>query len=117
MYTGIKDAILASTSWKVAFPFKFLINPQDTNNKWVNINRLAPRTANLLGESPNSVSLNEIAESAIALAMIVNMANPSKMKRLIFEPVLFVSSDKENKMIAITPINKILNRSKKFRSL
>ena len=81
------------------------------------MNKFAPKTANRLGENPNSVSLNEIAESAIPLAMIVNMANPRRMIKLILELVLFVSSVKENKIIAITPINNTLNRSKKLRSL
>ena len=44
------------------------------------------------------VTPTEIAESAIALAIIVSNAKPSKMIRLIFELALFVTSVKENKI-------------------
>jgi hypothetical protein len=66
---------------------------------------------------PNSDNLNEMAESAIAFAMMANKASPKRMIKLNFELTLFVASVYENKIIAITPINTILNTNKKLRSL
>ena len=83
----------------------------------MNINRLAPKTASLFGEMPNSASLNPIAESAMAFAMIVNKDKLNNKIKCIFEFALFTVVVNENKMMAITAISKALNNNKKLRSL
>lgn len=116
-YIGINAAIFTSISCTPDFPFKFLSIEIVTNNKCININKFAPKTANLFGDTPNSASLNIIAESAIALATIVNKERMNKKIKCILDLSLLVTSVNENKIIAITAISNALNNKRKLRSL
>ena len=83
----------------------------------MNINKLAPKTAILLGVIPNSTKRNAMAESAKPFKMMVSAESPNKNYKFNFSVAFLVAAVTEKRMMAITPINNALNINKKLRSL
>src|SRR3989339_1972614 len=89
----------------------------DTSKRFIKTKTLAPRSAALLGVIPHSEILNNIADNAIPLTIMVTT---DRRKRIQISGWLFDLLDvsaTEKKINAITPINNALKISRKSLSL
>ena len=77
---------------------------------------MPPSTAILLGDIPYSIKRKLMAASAIQFTIIVNTDKLNNITKLNLLFAFFAASATENKIKAITPINKTLNSKSKLRS-
>jgi len=88
-----------------------------TINRFVSISIFPPKTASRFGVIPHSEILNKIAERAIPFTITVTIDKANRIKPPVRFSFFLNVSATENKIIAITPINRKLNIIKKFLSL
>ena len=96
--------------------FKLLIILIDNKIIWMSIRILLPKIASRFGVIPHSEIRKIMAESATPFIIMVTTDRLSNIQRLSLFDLFPVVSITENKIKAITPINKILKSSRNSRS-
>ena len=113
---GRKKAMALPTSVTSTFFETTLKSCAVTNKRFIKIKTLPPKTAALLGVIPQADMRNTMADTAMALTIMVT-ADSRKRTHISVALLLLDVSATEKKMMAITPISKALKISRNSRSL